>query len=67
MRLIQITGGTLALPEFGDARFCESYDEDCDELDHVWCASGCIHKKDGKLYYAASALLGEAKPCPYLD
>lgn len=60
-RLIQITGSILALPEYGDERFCEDYDEFCmpeHEDNHTHC-------------YLGIGLYGPRpraeKPCPFLD
>ncbi len=62
MRLIQIQNGILALPEYGDPRFCKAYDEDCDGLDHAHCFSGPVFIID-KVY----ARCPPENPCPYLD
>jgi hypothetical protein len=56
-RLIQITNGVLALPEYGDERFCEDFDEDCAGLDHATCYLGT----------GAVKIPRAEKPCPYLD
>jgi hypothetical protein len=47
----------LALPEYGDKRFCEDFDEDCTGLDHAICYLGT----------GAVKIPRAEKPCPFLD